>query len=107
MITSNYFKNRSVLMDYHVSINGNDQSKGSKTQPFRTISRAAELAEAGDVVTVHAGIYREWVNPANGGTEDKRITYKAADDGEVIITGAEPVSDWTPEGDNVWSTEIP
>ncbi|GAA0361228.1 hypothetical protein GCM10008932_12330 [Alkalibacterium iburiense] len=93
-------------MDYHVSINGNDQAKGSKTQPFRTISRAAELAEAGDVVTVHAGIYREWVNPANGGTEDKRITYKAAGDGEVVITGAEPVSDWTSEGDNVWSTEI-
>lgn len=94
-------------MDYHVSINGNDQAKGTADQPFRTISRAAALAMAGDTVTVHAGVYREAVNPANGGTEEHRIIYKSAGDGEVVITGAERISDWKAEGDNVWSTEIP
>lgn len=94
-------------MNYHVSMQGNDQAKGTWDQPFRTISRAAALAMPGDTVTVHAGVYREWVNPANGGTEDHRIIYKSAEDGEVVITGAERISDWKDEGDSVWSTEIP
>ncbi len=94
-------------MEYHVAIQGNDQAKGTADQPFRTISRAAALAMAGDTVMVHAGIYREWVNPANGGTEEHRIIFRSAGDGEVVITGAEPISDWKAEGDNVWSTEVP
>ncbi|WP_078546842.1 right-handed parallel beta-helix repeat-containing protein [Litchfieldia alkalitelluris] len=94
-------------MEYHVSMRGNDQAKGTSDQPFRTISRAAALAMAGDTVTVHAGVYREWVNPANGGTEDHRIIYRSAGDGEVVITGAERISDWKAEGDSVWITEIP
>lgn len=94
-------------MKYHVSMQGNDQAKGTFEQPFRTISRAAALAMAGDTIIVHAGVYREWVNPSNGGTEEHRIIYKSAGDGEVIITGAERISDWKSEGDSVWSTEIP
>lgn len=94
-------------MEYHVSKQGNDQAKGTADQPFRTISRAAALALPGDTVTVHTGIYREWVNPANGGTEEHRINYQSAGDGEVVITGAERISDWKDEGNNVWSTEVP
>lgn len=94
-------------MDYHISTQGNDQNKGTAEQPFRTISRAAALAEPGDTVTVHAGVYREWINPLNGGTEEQRILYKAAGDGEVVISGAERVSEWSSEGNNVWSTEVP
>ena len=52
----------------------------------------------GDTVKVHAGTYREWVSPANGGTAEHRIVYESAGDGEVVITGAEPVSDWTDVG---------
>ena len=37
---------------YHVSVLGNDHSAGEESAPFRTISRAAALAEAGDTVTV-------------------------------------------------------
>ncbi|NLL00009.1 MAG: DUF1565 domain-containing protein [Clostridiales bacterium] len=93
-------------MEYHVSIQGNDQAKGTVDQPFRTISRAAALALPGDTVIVHAGVYREWVNPMNGGTKDHRIVYRSAGDGEVVITGAERVTNWVDEGDNVWSTEV-
>ncbi|WP_238649482.1 right-handed parallel beta-helix repeat-containing protein [Paenibacillus piscarius] len=94
-------------MEYHVAIQGSDQAPGTAAEPFRSISRAAALAEPGDTVTVHAGTYREWVSPANGGTEELRIVYQAAGDGEVVITGAEPVADWQDEGDGVWSTEVP
>ena len=93
-------------MEYHVSKQGNDQYVGTDRQPFLTISRAAAMAMPGDTITVHAGTYREWVSPANGGTEEKRIVYRSAGDGEVIISGAEQVKDWREEGDNVWSTEV-
>ena len=94
-------------MEFHVSVHGNDRACGSQEAPLRTISKAAALAMPGDTIRVHAGTYREWVNPARGGTEEHRIVYEAAGDGEVIITGAEPVTDWTDEGDNVWKTVVP
>ncbi|WP_322907118.1 right-handed parallel beta-helix repeat-containing protein [Paenibacillus campi] len=94
-------------MEYHVSIHGNDRNKGTAEQPLRTISRAAAYALAGDTVIVHAGVYREWVNPAHGGTAEHRIVYRSAGDGEVVITGAEQITNWQSEGDDVWSTEVP
>lgn len=93
-------------MEYHVSKNGDDRFPGTMENPFLTVSRAARAAEAGDTVTVHAGVYREWVNPAHGGTAQQRIVYQSAGDGEVVITGAEPVKDWQQDKENVWSTEI-
>lgn len=94
-------------MEYHVSIQGNNQAKGTADQPFRTISHSAALAMAGDTVIVHAGVYREWVNPVNGGTKEHRIVYRTAGDGEVVITGAERITNWITDGDNVWTTEVP
>jgi len=46
-----------------VATDGADTADGSAGRPFRTISRAAELALPGDTVMVHAGEYREWVRP--------------------------------------------
>ena len=57
-------------MEYHVAVTGNDRSCGSLSEPFRTISKAAETAQAGDTVIVHEGVYREWVKPARGGRND-------------------------------------
>ena len=82
------------IMEYHVSVNGEDGAKGTEEYPFQSISRAAAVAVAGDTITVHAGIYREWVNPENGGTGEARIVYRAAGDGETVITGAEPIKEW-------------
>ena len=65
-------------------------------RPLKTISAAAELAQPGDTITVHAGIYRERVTPPRGGTSDrKRIVYQAAPGEKVIITGSETSDfDW-------------
>ena len=93
-------------MEYHVAKTENDSAPGTKEQPFLTISRAAQVAVAGDIVTVHAGVYREWVSPVNGGTEDARIIYQSAGDGEVVITGAEPVTDWKRVDGQVWTAEV-
>ena len=43
---------------FHVATAGSDAKDGSKANPFRTINRAATVAQAGDTVVVHAGEYR-------------------------------------------------
>ena len=48
--------------EYHVSKLGHDTDNGSLANPFKTISAAAQVAEPGDVIVVHKGIYRERIN---------------------------------------------
>lgn len=93
--------------DYHVAKSGSNANPGTKDKPFLTIMRAAELAQPGDTITVHEGIYREEVNPPRGGTSDQaRIVYQAAEGEKVSIRGSAIVTGWTQEG-KVWKTEIP
>jgi hypothetical protein len=47
----------------HVSVTGSDGADGSEQQPFATINHAAQVAQPGDTVVVHEGVYREWVSP--------------------------------------------
>lgn len=42
---------------------------GSREMPFKHINSAAQIARAGDEVIVAPGIYREYVDPQNGGTD--------------------------------------
>lgn len=82
---------------------------------YATIQAAANLAQAGDIVVIHRGTYRETVIPANSGTSAKPIVFKAYEkDGvvdEVIIRGTEEVgarpSDWKREGGGIYSTPLP
>jgi alpha-N-arabinofuranosidase len=94
--------------EYHVAKGGNDVNKGSVLKPFRTISAAAAVAQPGDTITVHEGIYREEVNPPRGGlSDDQRIVYQAAPGENVEIRGSEGVKNWTKESDGIWKVEVP
>lgn len=75
------------------SVRASDRNPGTEAQPFRTISAAAKLAQAGDTVLVRAGVYRERVAPARGGEEGKPITYVAAPGEQVFVKGSE---EWHP-----------
>ena len=60
--------------EYHVAKDGHDENTGSEKEPFLTIQHAANLAQPGDVITVHEGVCRERVNPPRGGkSDDNRI----------------------------------
>lgn len=92
----------------HVSINGNDANPGTESAPFRTMQHAADLAEPGDVIRVHAGVYRERVSPPRGGTSDaNRIVYEAAPGENVIVTGAEEAKNWVHVQGDVWKLILP
>ena len=94
--------------EIHVAVNGKDTNPGTLSAPLRTIQRAANLARPGDVVTVHAGVYRERIDPPLGGESDaKRITYQAAPGEKVEIKGSEVVKDWVKVGDGVWKVTLP
>lgn len=94
--------------EYHVSVTGLDGSPGSKSRPFKTLSAAAQIAQPGDVITVHEGVYRERVNPPRGGTsKERRIVYRAAPGEEVVIKGSEIIKDWEQVVDGVWKVTLP
>jgi hypothetical protein len=94
--------------EYHVSVAGNDANQGTTANPFKTINRAVEFAFPGDTITVHAGIYRELVNPIRGGESDsKRIVYRAAPGEKVEIKGSEIITGWENVKDGVWKVTIP
>ena len=94
--------------EYHVSIVGNDQQEGTAEKPLRTISAAARLAQPGDIITVHEGVYRERINPPRGGKSDqKRIIYQAAPGEKVIIKGSEVIKDWRKVQKDTWKVTIP
>lgn len=94
--------------EYHVSKAGNDSNPGTLSEPMLTIFEAVKYAIPGDTVTVHAGTYREWVNPIRGGENDnKRIVYRAAPGEKVEIKGSEVITGWVEQGEGVWKVTIP
>lgn len=94
--------------EYHVSPQGDDANSGTEKAPFKTIGKAAQIAYPGDVITVHAGIYREQIDPLRGGeSNDKRIVYRAAPGERVEIKGSEVVTKWKKTPDGIWKVVIP
>lgn len=94
--------------EWHVATGGDDQHRGTRRAPLRTIQRAADLAQPGDVITVHAGVYRERVNPPRGGeSEGRRIVYRAAHGATVEIKGSEVITNWVRVQDGVWKVTLP
>jgi len=100
--------NPAAAREYHVALSGDDANAGTEARPFRTIQAAANVTQPGDVVTVHAGVYRERVNPPRGGTSDgQRIVYQAAPGEKVVITGSEMVRHWGRVTNDTWAVALP
>ncbi len=91
---------------WYVSPSGSDKNDGTAESPVKTISKAAFNAISGDTVLISEGVYRERVNPANGGLKkDMPIVYMAAQGEEVHIKGSEQVKGWK-KSKGVWSTSV-
>ncbi|WP_069998592.1 right-handed parallel beta-helix repeat-containing protein [Cellulosilyticum sp. I15G10I2] len=93
---------------FHVAVTGCDNAAGTKENPFKTISKAAQVAETGDTIIVHEGEYREWVKPAHSGYSNiNRITYEAAKGERVVIKGSERITTWECLEGTVWKVVLP
>ena len=95
-------KSRTLYVDIHAPAGGN----GSQKHPFQHINDAAQVAQPGDLVLVAPGVYREYVDPVNAGTENARITYKSMEPLGAEITGAEVIKTWEPYQGNVWVCRV-
>ena len=101
------------MRELHVALTGADHQDGSVDRPLRTVNRAAALAHPGDTVVVHAGEYREWVQPQRGGLSNiRRITYTAAPGEHVVIKGSERITGWSQvdgaiAGKAAWWVSVP
>lgn len=96
---------------YHVDTQSpaaSDNNPGTKDKPFKTISRAAQILEAGQNVVVHAGVYRETIRPMNGGTSPSQMIGYLAD-GDVIVKGSEVVGpqwDAVDPAAHIWALDL-
>ena len=91
-----------IYVDKHARRSG----MGTREYPFQRIQEAANIAVPGDEVIVAPGVYREYVDPRRGGTEDNRIVYRSEEMLGATITGAEKLRDWTRVEGNVWTARV-
>lgn len=82
------------------------EGNGLKETPFKRINEAAQVARPGDEVIVAPSIYREYVDPKNGGTEENRIICRSEEPLGAMITGAEEMKSWEKYQDNVWVCRV-
>ncbi len=74
---------------FYVAMNGSDSNPGTSSAPFLTINKAAQVAVAGDVVTIGPGSYLGSVLVRNAGTAERPIVFQAERRGEVVLTGGQ------------------
>lgn len=90
LVTFYFTYNNGLLNDHgyiYVSTEGNDQNRGTKSQPLRTLQQASKKATAGTTVLVRGGIYQEVLHVNHSGTSSKPITFKNYKNEKVVISG--------------------
>lgn len=81
---------------------GNDGGAGTLSSPFRTISRAASLANWGDTVDIEAGTYHETVKPARSG-----VTFVNYNGANVTVSGTDNVGGFWKIGGDIYEANLP
>lgn len=63
--------------DYFLAPTGADANPGTRAAPWLTLAKAGATAQAGDTVTLLAGEYPGTLAPANSGTVEQPIVFRA------------------------------
>ncbi len=104
---------------FHVSPGGSDADPGTQAKPFATIARAQKAVRKriaaglkGDVtVEIGRGVYELTeplkFGPADSGTKLCAVTYRAANDGKVIVSGGRRITGWKRGGGKLWTAIVP
>ncbi|MDF2924612.1 MAG: carbohydrate-binding cenc domain protein [Paenibacillaceae bacterium] len=93
---------------YYVSdAEGNDATgDGSFQHPWKTIQKAAQVLEAGDICYIREGVYRETVVPAHSGTAGAKIKYAGYNSETVVVSGTDTVVGWTYEEAHLYAAPV-
>ncbi|MBK7382081.1 MAG: right-handed parallel beta-helix repeat-containing protein [Flavobacteriales bacterium] len=98
---------------YYVSSTGSDTNNGTSTStPWKTITRVNQLGSAlvaGDqILFQRGGTFRGRLDMTRSGTTANKITVGAYGTGEApIISGSDPVTNWTVHSGNIWKASVP
>lgn len=78
---------------YYVSPTGNDANTGTLFAPWKTLTKAASVATAGQTVYLRGGIYDGYINIMNSGTANNPISFVAYSNEKPIIDGSKKKTD--------------
>lgn len=97
---------RTFYVDAAVAASGNGLSWSTA---FKTIKEAANVVQAGDIVEIAGGDYRETVTINAAGTDDEKILFKAKSgnvEDKVTISGTEEINAiWTVDTERTASSK--
>ncbi len=99
-----------TLRTLYVATDGSDSNPGTDpAQPLATLQHAADLAQAGDLILVAPGVYRESVTVTASGTAAQPIVFRGAGPG-AVLDGADATiaggASWAAGGNGVFSRPI-
>jgi len=99
--------------EFHVqgsAPHASDEQPGTLEAPWKTVSHAAKVAQPGDTVWIHRGVYHEAVTAMPPPTATVVLTFADYGEDAVMFDGADvfPASRWTrAEGfSNIWVTAL-
>src|SRR5262249_36383939 len=98
------FGNSAGAVNYFVATNGLDTNPGTMAQPFLTISKAASVVNAGDIVNIRSRTYRETVTFSRSGTLASQITFQNYSNEVATVNGADFIANnsWTVYSNSIW-----
>lgn len=95
------------LRTLYVAPGGDDGNPGTDpAHPLATVQAAANRAQAGDLVSIAPGVYRESVTVARSGTAGQPIVFRGSGPGAVLDGADAAIAAgvaWTPVGGGTWS----
>lgn len=106
---------RIVYVDTATGTDGGNFS-GTSSNPVKSITRGLLIAADHEAATgestkvlITPGLYRETINMRTAAHPDTVIVIEgdASQPGQVVVTGAEPFTGWTHQGNDVWSRAWP
>ncbi|MCF2949340.1 right-handed parallel beta-helix repeat-containing protein [Paraglaciecola aquimarina] len=93
-------------IDIYVAKTGDDNSDGSLSSPYLTITKAAEHARAGDTVYIGGGVYEEVLSPVNSGLEGEPIIFQSYEGEKVIISAMQSLNNWQHDVGDIYVTQV-
>ncbi len=73
----------------------NRNCSGTNGTAFTTIQKAANISlQAGDIVQIRGGVYRESVTVKSSGASNNYLTFQAFPHEHVVVDGSEPLTGW-------------